>query len=520
MILDCKLPNFCLKLLILLIICSSSYPHISIKEGIAERNVQANELPPLIKIGVILPLSGTYSGLAYSVLNAITAAAHQINNLGILGTNISLIVEDSLNLDHQAMIAYANLKAQSVRLILGPMFSGPAEQVAKQATLDHIVQITFAATSTALSSPQYTYHFRTIPPDDLQVQALEALMLNFGLHSVYIINSSGEWANSLVSNFYNETSLELANYSYDNIQQVLLSLNDTTIVSETQKYDSILLVALGNDVKEILPALKQAGLNNPLFGTEANVDNNLMDNPNSSIYPNLLSGTLPHVFTQGEYGYDIFVNALNDCYSASLCLVNHSNSIYDAYAYDAVWISAKAIQLAIQPDIQSSMGKAGASYIGATGNKSFTKNGDPLFSLYDIYQYQNTQYSKVGSWDSVSGLSLNNNIILITTQTKTVGSIETGVGSSLSNSQTNLTFFDSLNLPMSLIIGILLISTFVLVILAVYKSKKKEQPYDYAKNEEISPVWALEHKSNRQKISLSDETLRKLEDMIEESKGE
>ena len=398
------------------------------------------------------------------------------------------------------------------------MFSGPAELVAKQATKDQIVQISFSATSSALSSSQYSYFFRTIPPDDLQAQALEALMLNFDLNSVFIIHHNDRWANSLVSDFYNKDTLVIQNQSYNNFESDFSFLM-SKINQEKQNFDAFLLISLVDDVKLILPAIKQAGVNNPLFGTEANVAGDLMDDPNSTIYPEVFSGTVSHIFTRGEFGYDNFSNALLGCSRAGICLENNSESNYDAYAYDALWIGAKAIKMAdfYQGfDIKSNMDKAGDSYIGATGNKSFTENGDPIFSLFDIYQFQNTQYTNVGTWNTISGLSLNNNVVSVTVQPiQVVGSTVTTV-----KNGSNYFLFDIPIMLDSLIQLILVASSVFLLVIVIYVIKIKKIVGKGSKKEKNTYFKWFQKLHNEEKLSLSDETFNMLEEMIEETKDE
>lgn len=78
--------------------------------------------------------------------------------------------------------------------VIGPTTSEVAVPLAGLLRLFHVPQISYSATSITLSNrDRYGYFYRTIPPDDLQAQAMVDLLLKFDWSLVSILHSNNEY---------------------------------------------------------------------------------------------------------------------------------------------------------------------------------------------------------------------------------------------------------------------------------------------------------------------------------------
>ena len=181
------------------------------------------------------------------------------------------------------------------------------------------------------------------------------------------------------------------------------------------------MIAFTEDGRSVVTDLRSNGVALPIFGVDGEADNSIINNSivaTSQQDFERFIGTTPHSYTAADTGahFNKYVNALNACYAASVCAGNDSTRIYGNYAYDAMWVGANAIKLAGTYDgasIKAQMQTAGASYVGATGNKTFDQYGDPTQAAYDVYQFQSGKLTVVGSWDPNAGIAINSNALAL-----------------------------------------------------------------------------------------------------------
>lgn len=129
--------------------------------------------------------------LGYSIRDTCT-----LENIA-LDETISLLFGDN-GVDKQCDSSYApareSVQELPIRAIIGPTSSHVAIPVAGLLRLFNVPQVSYAASSPALSNRnRYGYFYRTIPPDDLQAQAMIDLLLKLDWTLVNIIHSNDEY---------------------------------------------------------------------------------------------------------------------------------------------------------------------------------------------------------------------------------------------------------------------------------------------------------------------------------------
>ena len=92
-----------------------------------------------LKIGLLLPLSGSNSKIGESLLKASRLSLNKTKN-----KNIKLLVKDTENIDKNIISSYYELINEDVDIILGPLFSKNIELITPIATEENTIMITFS----------------------------------------------------------------------------------------------------------------------------------------------------------------------------------------------------------------------------------------------------------------------------------------------------------------------------------------------------------------------------------------
>ena len=92
-----------------------------------------------VKIGLLLPLSGSNSKIGESLLKASRLSLNKTKN-----KNIKLLVKDTENIDKNIISSYYELINEDVDIILGPLFSKNIELITPIATEENTIMITFS----------------------------------------------------------------------------------------------------------------------------------------------------------------------------------------------------------------------------------------------------------------------------------------------------------------------------------------------------------------------------------------
>ena len=127
-----------------------------------------------LKIGVLLPSTGSGAQFGSPLISAIRAGVESINEVGgVLGQPVLLLEADEGGTASSAAVALETLISQGVDAIIGPASSLNALAVASTAVSVGIPMCSPTATAIALDDfPDNGFFFRTIPSDSLQAVAI------------------------------------------------------------------------------------------------------------------------------------------------------------------------------------------------------------------------------------------------------------------------------------------------------------------------------------------------------------
>ena len=152
-----------------------------------------------LKVGTLLPLTGSLAFLGPPEVAGVHLAANEINDAGgLFGVDVEVIDKDSSDTANPqiATQSVADLISDGVGAIIGAASSSVSLNVVDDIAAAGVVQISPANTSTALSgySP---FYFRVAPPDTVQGNALANVMLDDGYTNIGILVFNDDYGTSL-----------------------------------------------------------------------------------------------------------------------------------------------------------------------------------------------------------------------------------------------------------------------------------------------------------------------------------
>ncbi len=360
--------------------------------------------PLTLKIGTILPQSGTLAFLGPPEEAGVALAVKEINEAN-LGITVEVEYRDSGDTTTDiATVSATDLLSLGVTAIVGAASSGVSKTIIDQITGAGVIQ--FSPANTSIDFTDYAddgLYWRTAPSDVLQGEVLGNLIAADGVQNLGIIELNDSYGTGLTKKL--TETFEAAGGTV--VASPLFNTGDsvfTTQISEVMAAnpDAIALVTF-DEAKIIVPALQGAGYAGPLYF----VDGNLADYSTEFAAGALEGdkGTLP--------GLD--VGTLGD-FTDRLLVVdpNLKEYAYAAESYDAVVLLALAALAANSVDgkaiaskLQEVSGGSGngtkatdfasaaqiildggvVDYDGNSGPITFDANGDPTEATIGIYQY-------------------------------------------------------------------------------------------------------------------------------------
>lgn len=165
----------------------SAPSEISLEEKIED--TKSDDLP-VVKVGILLPLSGPHQKLGQSMLNAAQIA---LFDLGY--SNFTLIPKDTRGTPDGAATATREALGEGSELILGPVFSGSVRAAQRLTNSASIPMIAFSTDWTLANRRTFLIGF--LPFD--QVQRVTSYAVSQGLSSHGVLAQSNTYGDGVVS---------------------------------------------------------------------------------------------------------------------------------------------------------------------------------------------------------------------------------------------------------------------------------------------------------------------------------
>ncbi|MGV0718507.1 ABC transporter substrate-binding protein [Mycolicibacterium sp. XJ662] len=296
-----------------------------------------------MKIGTLLPETGTLSFLGPPEIAAVQVAVTEVNEAGgVLGQPVGLVTGDSGDTTTDtANVTVDRELAEGVDVIVGAASSAVSLKVIDKITSAGVVMFSPANTSDQfVCYPDRGLYFRTAPTDVLQAQALAQLITQDGAQRVVVLALNDPYGTGLATNAVN--NLETAGIGSDQIKKIIYDPNAQSFNAEVDQIkefnpDAVAVIGFEESAK-ILTRMHEVGIGPSdgmfVYGTDGNMGNALGE----GVAPGLLTGmkgTTPLTEISPEFRERLL--AVNPA------LVDFN---YAGEAYDAVVISALAAEQA------------------------------------------------------------------------------------------------------------------------------------------------------------------------------
>ncbi|MGZ4913895.1 MAG: ABC transporter substrate-binding protein [Halobacteriota archaeon] len=371
-------------------------------------NVQtATTEPKTVTIGALVPLTGTAASTGANVNSTIHVAVADVNEY-LSATNestrIQLITEDTGATPEGALAAINALHADGVTAVIGPYSSAELTAVAPYAQENGTVLINYGSTVPSLNVTRENV-FRIVPDDSHQGPALGSVVGEQGVRLLIPFVRNDVYGNGLIN--ATRTAFEQRDgvvtggtqfaANATNFSSVLDALRPQ-LTQATATYGSgsvgVLFIGFESNTVPMLIAAADDPLWSTVrwYGVAATPVNTILANDTAAQSAVQLNYTaVQQIEGQGE-GYDHLIHNAT---------VQHTvQTPYGSFAYDAVWILARAIAETNGDNstaLRTAIPRVASSYTGVTGNTTLNAVGDRAYANYDFWtvKSQNGTYVKV-----------------------------------------------------------------------------------------------------------------------------
>jgi branched-chain amino acid transport system substrate-binding protein len=360
--------------------------------------------PLTLKIGTILPQSGTLAFLGPPEEAGVALAVQEINEAD-LGITVEVEYRDSGDTTTDtATVSVTDLLSLDVSAIVGAASSGVSKTVIDQIVAAGVIQ--FSPANTSIDFTDYAddgLYWRTAPSDVLQGEVLGNLIAEDGVQTLGVMQLNDSYGTGLTAKLtevFEAAGGEVSAAPTFNTGDTNFSTQISEILATNP--DAIALVTF-DEAKVIIPALRGAGYAGPLYLVDGNLADYSADFAAGALTGS--KGTLPGLDTA----------TLGDFTDRLLEIdPNLTDFSYAAESYDAVVLLALAALAAnsttgadIASKLQEVSGGSGdgkkatdfasaaqiildggvVDYDGNSGPITFDENGDPTEATIGIYEY-------------------------------------------------------------------------------------------------------------------------------------
>ncbi len=362
--------------------------------------------PEVIKIGVLLDLSGDLGAIGQKMKLGAELAQKEFDSLGgIGGKKIELVVEDAATDPAKAVEAMKKLvEVEGVKVVVGPMTSSETLAVAKYVNDRNVVIISPSATAGKITELGDDYVFRTVGSDDLQAAALLDLMKSRGYSKIATFVIANDYGIGF-EDYFKKYVPEMVALSirYDpqkgDYRTELQQVKDAGV-------DAIIFVGYVDSGKVVFRQAADLGLDEiDWLSSEGIAENVMFEDAKTADFMAKVEmiGTKP---SSTGFTYEKFAEKHRQAFGSD-------PDLFSDYTYDATMLAILAAGTAPSydgPQIREALKKVSEWYNGATGYKLFDENGDPAFYTYNVWKVVKTdtgfKYEIIGHWAPATGLEL------------------------------------------------------------------------------------------------------------------
>ena len=334
------------------------YQSMNIEEGILDENKRK-----VIKIGAVLPITGSMAKYGKSSQQALELALQEINKDS---KKIELIVEDSALEPKKALFATRKLiDIDKVQGIVGPIASSETLAVVDVVEKNKVLLMSPGSSAPSISKSG-EYIFRTVPSDTLEGSYIAKYIFNKlnkkTIAIYYIQNGFGEGIKNVFMKTFKElggviSTVENFTLNQSNHRTGLLKINST-------KPNGIYIIGY-NEMVSIFEQAHQLNIKTDFFSTTMLNDQDMV----SKISKEATEGT---VFASWDFSINSTDQYTKDFIEKFSKSYGYEPDVFSANSYDALKILALALEKKSPINYIYNI----KGYNGASGTISFDNNGD------------------------------------------------------------------------------------------------------------------------------------------------
>ncbi|XP_015576348.1 glutamate receptor 3.6 isoform X2 [Ricinus communis] len=398
--------------------------------------------PRRLNVGAIMSFNTTVGKVARI---AIKAAVNDVNsNPSILGgTELNIKIQDTNYSGFLGIIEALRFMEGDTVAIIGPQSSVTAHVVSFVANELQVPLMSYSATDPTLSSLQFPFFVRTSQNDLFQMAAVAAIVEYYGWREVIAIYGDDDYGRNGIAALGDKLAEKRCKISYKAPLSPQATNDEITdaLVKVALTESRILVVhsfaTWTPDVFRVAQYLGMMGLGYVWIAT--NWLSTLMDT--SSPLSTELTDNIQGVITLRMYTPDSelkreFISRWSNLTSGETAYGQIGLNTYGLYAYDTVWLLARALDaffdqggnISFSNDSKLTELRGGDLHLdamsifnggnlllknifqvnmtGVTGQVQFSPDGNLIHPAYEIINAIGTGYRKIGYWSNYSGLSV------------------------------------------------------------------------------------------------------------------
>lgn len=338
-----------------------------------------------VTIGAVLPLTGASATIGEDQRRGIELAVARVNaDGGVLGKKLNVLVEDSGGDAASAIDAARKLTSvDKVPVVIGEYSSSVTIPLGQFLQKEGVVHINPGSSSPNIAKIG-SYSFSTIGLDTIASRFTAQTITSEGHHKVALLVPNNAFGSGIATTF----KADFAAIGGQVTSSVLYTEGQTDYRAELQRLsrgspDLVVYSAYGQEAKVINKQAFELGLSKatPWFG----------------IYLSMCTADSDPATVEGQLGMDVnYIGPGGQAYEAAYKAKYGKSfaSSFSGYSYDAVMLSAAAINKAASTDpkvIDAALKEIGQNYAGATGQIIFDASNQRSTQPYAVLKYANGQ---------------------------------------------------------------------------------------------------------------------------------
>lgn len=320
-----------------------------------------------IKIGVIIPETGTIASFGQYIKNGLSIAQSEINQEGgIAGKQVRFLFEDEGPGINAAVNAFRKLvDVDNIKIIIGPATSNGVMAIAPLANKEKVIIISPSATTDNITHAG-EYIFRTRAKASDEVKAFVSYIINeMEIKTFSALRSSADYAVSFIEACKSE--IEKQNHVF--LTEEAFSPNTSDYRSQLTKIknlnpEGVFIVGVPIELGNMMKQIRQLGIKSKVFSNQ--VDNPEIFDFAGDAANGLIFSTTFYDPANGNKTQQKFEEKYEKRFG-------NTSHLFAANAYDALYAIKKAIEKG--EDVKNNLYNL-PSFKGASGIIQFDENGD------------------------------------------------------------------------------------------------------------------------------------------------